>query len=136
MSTPAAGVRNRLVDPVLRALSRGPGRRLLGRRLVVLGYTGRRTGRRLELPVMAAPDGDDLVVLVGDAVGKTWWRNLEDGPRVVRARLLRPGEPGRDDAVAAHRAALPRVAGAPDDPLVGLERSTSRLPAERSGAGD
>jgi len=147
VSTPAAGVRDRLVNPLLRALSRGPGRRLRGRRLVVLGYTGRRTGRRHELPVMAVPDGDDLVVLVGDAAGKTWWRNLEGGPRVVtvrrdgqdlpcRARLLRPGEPGRDDAVAAYRAVLPRVAVAPDDPFVVLERSTSRRPAERPGPGD
>jgi hypothetical protein len=118
VSTPAAGFRNRYVNPVVRALSRGRGRCLLGRHLVVLGYAGRRTGRRYELPVMAAARGEDLVVLVGGAAGKTWWRNLDDGARDVtvrrdgrdlpcRARLLRAGDPGRGDAAAAYRAAFP-----------------------------
>ncbi|MGY1666722.1 nitroreductase/quinone reductase family protein [Geodermatophilus sp. SYSU D00696] len=129
-------VRNRLVNPVVRALSRGPAHRLLGRHLVVLGYTGRRTGRRYELPVMTAPDGADLVVLVGGAAGKTWWRNLAEGPVDItvrrdgqdeprRARLLLPGSPGRDDAVAAYRSAFPRVTVAPADPLVVLETGRS-----------
>nr|WP_281282177.1 nitroreductase/quinone reductase family protein [Geodermatophilus aquaeductus] len=127
------------MDPVVRTLARGPGYRLLGRHLVVLGYTGRRTGRRHEVPVVAAPHGDGLAVLVGGAAGKTWWRNLEDGPRDVtvrqegrdlprRARLLRAGEPGREDAVAAYRVAFPRVAVAPDDPVVVLERRSSGAP--------
>jgi hypothetical protein len=89
---------------------------------------------------MAAPRGEDLVVLVGGAAGKTWWRNLDDGPRDVtvrrdgrdlprRARLLRAGDPGRDDAAAAYRAAFPRVAVAPGDPLVVLEPvGTPRTP--------
>ncbi|SNS11366.1 protein of unknown function [Geodermatophilus saharensis] len=130
--TLAGRVRNRFVNPVVRALSRSPGRRLLGRHLVVLGYSGRRTGRRYELPVMTAPAGADLVVLVGGAAGKTWWRNLTDGPRDVtvrrdgreepyRAHLLHPGGPGRDDAVAAYRAAFPRVTVPPGDPLLVLE---------------
>ncbi|MGY1669805.1 hypothetical protein [Geodermatophilus sp. SYSU D00710] len=130
-------VRNRFVNPVVRALSRGPAHRLLGRHLVVLGYSGRRTGRRFELPVMAAPDGADLVVLVGGAAGKTWWWNLAEGPVDVtvrrdgrdearRARLLLPGSPGRDDAVAVYRSAFPRVTVAPDDPLVVLEAGRSR----------
>ncbi|MGY1779918.1 nitroreductase/quinone reductase family protein [Geodermatophilus sp. SYSU D01036] len=140
-------VRNRVVNPVVRALSRGPGHRLLGRHLVVLSYTGRRTGRRHELPVMAAPDGDDLVVLVGGAAGKTWWRNLEAGPRDVTvrrdgrdlpclARLLPPGAPGRDDAAAAYRAAFARVRVAPDDPFVLLRPATAsrRAPVRRTGA--
>ncbi|MGY1699811.1 nitroreductase/quinone reductase family protein [Geodermatophilus sp. SYSU D00766] len=124
-------LRDRFVNPVVRRLSRSPGRRLLGRSLVVLGYTGRRTGRRHEVPVAAAPDGADLVVLVGGAAGKTWWRNLADGPREVtvrrdgrdeprRARLLPPGDPGRVAALAAYRSAFPRVTVAPGDPLVRL----------------
>ena len=146
MSTPAVGFRNRCLNPVVRALSRGRGRRLLGRHLVVLGYAGRRTGRRYELPVMTAPAGDRLVVLVGDAAGKTWWRNLEDGPRDVtvrrsgrdlscRARLLRHGDTGREEAVSAYRAAFPRVTVAPGDPVVVLEPvGTPRTPPGPSGA--
>ncbi|MGY1829341.1 nitroreductase/quinone reductase family protein [Geodermatophilus sp. SYSU D01180] len=134
-------VRNRVVDPLVRALARGPAHRVLGRHLVVLGYTGRRTGRRYELPVMVAPAGADLVVLVGGAAGKTWWKNLDGEPRHVsvrrdgrvlafRARLLRPGTPGRDDAVRAYRAAFPRAVVPPADPVVLLEPVvTSRAPA-------
>ncbi|WP_336033089.1 nitroreductase/quinone reductase family protein [Geodermatophilus sp. FMUSA9-8] len=134
-------VRNRLVNPVVRSLSRSRAHRLLGRDLAVLGYTGRRTGRRREVPVMAAPAGDEFVVLVGRAAGKTWWRNLDGGPRQVTvrrdgrelscsARLLRDGQPGRQDAVAAYRVAFPRVTVAPEDPLVVLEPAgTSRGPA-------
>ncbi len=125
-------IRHRLVDPVVRAVSRTRAHRLLGPHLAVIGYTGRRTGRRHELPVVTAPCPGGLVVLVGGADGKTWWRNLEDGPRDVtvrrhgqgmscRARLVHSGDPGREEAASAYRATFPRVAVAPGDPLVVLE---------------
>ena len=71
---------------------------------------------------MAAPDGDALVVLVGGAARKTWWRNLDgtahdvtvrEGGRSLpcRARLLHAGELGREEAIAAYLAAFPH----PDD---------------------
>jgi hypothetical protein len=78
-------MRNHLVNPVVRALTRTPGHRLLGGRLLVLTYTGRRTGRRHEPPVMSAPFGNDLVVVAG-AGGKTWWRNFGMDPQEVRMR--------------------------------------------------
>ncbi len=113
-------LRNHLVNPVLRALARTPGHRLLGGRLVVLSYTGRRTGRRHELPVMAVAAGDDLVVIVGEAEAKSWWRNFDHVPQDVRvrsrgrllectARRLGVGDVGHREAVAAYRRAFPRV---------------------------
>jgi hypothetical protein len=74
-------VRNHLVNPVVCVLARTPARRLLGRPLVLLGYTGRRTGHRYELPVMAAQAGEDLVVVVGQHDAKNWWRNFGAAPK-------------------------------------------------------
>ena len=130
-------LRNHVVNPVVRALARTPGHRLLGGRLVVLSYTGRRTGRRHELPVMAVAAGDDLVVVVGEPAAKTWWRNFDSVPRDVRVRIrgrllegaarrLGAGDTGYRESVAAYRRAFPRVdvaAGAPIVLLTGLVRA-------------
>jgi hypothetical protein len=48
-----------------------------------LSFHGRRTGQRIELPVLYAASGDALVVLVGDAVDKRWWRNFIQPRRVT-----------------------------------------------------
>jgi deazaflavin-dependent oxidoreductase (nitroreductase family) len=80
-------VRNHLVNPVVRVLARTPARRLLWRPLVLLRYTGRRTGRRFELPVMAAQAGEDLVMVAGQHDAKKWWRNFGAAPQEVTVRF-------------------------------------------------
>ena len=56
---------------------------LVSRRLLLLAFTGRRTGRRLTTPVSYVRDGS--AVLVPAAGG--WWKNLANGRRVqVRLR--------------------------------------------------
>jgi NADPH:quinone reductase len=124
-------LRNHLANPVVRAVAHSPAHRLLGRRLVLLAYRGRRTGRRQELPVMAASSGTDLVVLVGQHTAKTWWRNFGASPQEVRvvrrgrcerrgARRLDPGEPGYAEAVQAYVREFPRVRVGRDAPVVVL----------------
>lgn len=76
-------MRNHVINRVVRAVAHSPAHPLLGMHLVVLGYTGRRSGRRRELPVMAASAGTDLVVLVGQHRRKTWWRNFDGLPQAV-----------------------------------------------------
>ena len=126
-------VRNRLVNPVVRTVARTPAHRLLGRRLVLLQYTGRRTGRRRELPVMSARAEDDLVVVVGQPAAKTWWRNFGSTPQDVTvradgqvqpraARLLGAGDPGRAEALAAYHREYPRVEVEADSPVLVLRR--------------
>jgi deazaflavin-dependent oxidoreductase (nitroreductase family) len=126
-------VRNHLINPVVRTLARTPAHRLLGRRLVLLAYTGRRTGRRRELPVMSAPAGDDLVVVVGQHGAKTWWRNFGPTPQDVSVRadgqvkpraahLLGAGDPGHAEALAAYRREYPRVEVRADCPVLVLSR--------------
>ncbi|MGH8836115.1 MAG: nitroreductase/quinone reductase family protein, partial [Actinomycetes bacterium] len=68
--------RNRCVIAVLRSGTH----RLLPRSLALLTVTGVRTGRRITFPVGTVRDADGtLLVLVGKARDKTWWRNLVGG---------------------------------------------------------
>jgi hypothetical protein len=70
---------------VVAAILRSPAHRLLDRRLIVLSFTGRRSGRPVSLPVAYARDRDDLVVFVGRHDEKRWWRSFRDGwPVAVR----------------------------------------------------
>jgi hypothetical protein len=65
----------RTLNPVVRALLRSPLRRLLSNRLMLLGYRGRRTGRRYTIPV-GYFSWDDGVLAFSSA---RWWVNLRDG---------------------------------------------------------
>ncbi|MCZ2860783.1 nitroreductase/quinone reductase family protein [Blastococcus sp. VKM Ac-2987] len=122
-------LRNRVINPVVRALGHSRAHRLLGSHLVLLGYTGRRTGRAYELPVMAAPAGAHLVVVAGQHEAKTWWRNFTTAPQDVTvrsrgrrlhrsARRLAPGDSGYGDAVASYRRAFPQLAVEPEVPVL------------------
>ena len=70
----------------MRALLRSPLHGLLSGSLLLVTYTGRRTGRTFTIPVLYAEVGVDLVVYVGRSREKVWWRNLRGGAP-VRVRL-------------------------------------------------
>jgi hypothetical protein len=63
-----------LANRAVLTLLRSPLHHLLDTGMCELRYTAPRSGREVALPVMYAADGDDLVVLVGDAAEKSWWR--------------------------------------------------------------
>jgi hypothetical protein len=75
IAAPSVPAHNRWV---LKALVTDVGRHLLPR-LCGLRYIGRRTGRTVTLPVGHAVCGTDVMVLVGHAATKQWWRNFRDG---------------------------------------------------------
>src|SRR4051794_40293296 len=123
--------RNHLANPVVRAVAHSPAHGLLGRRLVLLSYRGRCTGRRRELPVMTAADGKDLIVVAGQSEAKTWWRNFGRAPtdvvvrtggkdRQLSARRLSPGDPGYVEALTHYRRVFPRAAVADASPVIVL----------------
>jgi hypothetical protein len=102
--------------------------RLLDRAVCELRFTGRHSGRTVTLPVMYARQGGDLVVLVGRAAGKTWWRNFSR-PHVVHVRragrwhegigrTVTAGTDGRPTATDVYRARFPRVRIKDADPFV------------------
>jgi hypothetical protein len=119
---PGFWVTNRVANPVLRRLLRGPIGKRLGRSLMVLRYTGTVTGRPHELVVLYAREGDTVWVLVGAADRKTWWHNLRQPADVdlwvagehLRARAsVVSGSTDPDAAsvgLAAYRRAVPRAA--------------------------
>jgi hypothetical protein len=118
--TLAGSVADLVMNPVVRGLLRSPAHRLLSGSVLLLAYTGRRSGVHRELPVMYAELGDRFVVIVGQSDTKTWWRNFigDDRPVTVtvarrhsscRARLLEPGTVEYELALDAYRARYPRV---------------------------
>lgn len=79
----------RLRDGVVAAILRSPLHRLLSGSLLLISFTGRRTGKEHSRPVMFAEDEGGLIILVGRPEKKVWWRNLNEGASVrVRVRGL------------------------------------------------
>ena len=70
----------RYFNPVSRFLLATPLHSLMSSRLMLLRFTGRKTGRSYTTPVSYVEVGDSLLVPGGGA----WWKNLERGsqPRV------------------------------------------------------
>ncbi|MCV7029754.1 hypothetical protein H7I03_11205 [Mycobacterium sherrisii] len=57
---------------------------LVNRNIVIVGYTGRRSGRSFSLPVAYRRAGDEITINVNLPEAKTWWRNfLGDGGPVT-----------------------------------------------------
>jgi F420H(2)-dependent quinone reductase len=57
---------------------------LVNRNITMLGYTGRRSGRRFTTPVAYRRTGDEIIVNANLPETKTWWRNfLGDGGPVT-----------------------------------------------------
>lgn len=73
---------NRIVRPLLLS----PLHMLASRRLMLLEYTGRRTGNRYRIPVAYRPWGDIAAEVLATSVGTGWPVNLRAG-RPVRLLL-------------------------------------------------
>lgn len=69
----ATGRTNRAVVAVLSSRAH----RLLSKRICVVHYRGRRSGRPYLTPTQYAPYEDGFVIVVGKPDTKTWWRNFD-----------------------------------------------------------
>lgn len=109
------------MNKVMMFLLRSPLHALFSRALVLVSYTGRRTGRSVSLPVQYALAGDTIWVLVGRPDTKSWWKNFV-GAAPARLRLrgewvdetgtavLGATEPERASAaLAAYRERFPKA---------------------------
>jgi deazaflavin-dependent oxidoreductase (nitroreductase family) len=125
----AARFRARVVNPVLRLLLQSPAHRMLSGSVLLLDYTGRRSGRRYGLPVMYASTGDGFVVMAGQPAHKTWWRNFGGEPQPVAAtvggkrtmctaRLLDVGADEHRQAVQAYQRRFPKMVLDPTAPVL------------------
>src|SRR4029077_7638062 len=102
-------------------------------------------GRRYTIPVGYLETSDAVVVLVGDAPSKTWWRNYMDPgpielrlrgvPRIGRAVVVPPAsEQFRRTAedIFPRSGFTPRLFGIPFEPSRGLTVEASRQLAQRA----
>jgi hypothetical protein len=77
----------RLANRAVAAVLRSRGDRMLSGSLALITVAHPRTGRAMTFPVMYAVDGPAVLVYVGNASRKTWWRGIEPGGEPVRIRL-------------------------------------------------
>ncbi len=68
------GLANTVVEKILQS----PAHPILSGSTALIRYTGNHTGERYTLPVQYADAHNGLVVMVGQADTKTWWRNFID----------------------------------------------------------
>jgi hypothetical protein len=120
----------RLLNPFLKLLLASPLHFPLSRFFMLLGWTGRKTGRRYGTPVSYVREDDRVFVTTGDR----WWRSLVGGGQ-VRLRLAGHSRTGtatpitdREESIAVHArlfrerpffrrlAGLPAAAGGGADP--------------------
>jgi deazaflavin-dependent oxidoreductase (nitroreductase family) len=93
----------KVLNPVMRGLLRSPLHGAMSGSMLLLTYTGRRSGRSFTIPVQYAREGNDIVVIPGRPQEKTWWRNLTDGGP-VRLRVAGRDLAGKATAVTDDRA--------------------------------
>ncbi|MCW2761994.1 MAG: hypothetical protein JWR85_2195 [Marmoricola sp.] len=121
-------VHNRLVLALVKSQRFGMDRRLVG-----LAIRGRRSGVVRRFPTQYVTDVTGLVVVPGRPGRKLWWRNLpgsgapiavlfEGHWEAATARVLLPGDDGHAEALATYLRRWPKVAIAPDQPVVSVNR--------------
>ncbi|HEX9057703.1 MAG TPA: nitroreductase/quinone reductase family protein [Ktedonobacterales bacterium] len=111
------------VNPFVRLLLRSPLHRMLSGALLLLTFTGRKSGKRYTIPVEYSRSGDIVTVFTDH----TWWKNLRGGAPVAveikRQRFEGVAEAIRDDlpvvsaALRAHLLEHPGAARAYHIPL-------------------
>ena len=125
-ATPGTVVAHRF----LLALLHSPFGRLFGG-LCELRFVGRVSRRSISLPVQCVREGTRLVVYVGHASGKRWWRNFVEELSVQvqvggagypgHGRVVDVEHPDRAWAERAYHGRYPRVRLLPIDPMVVID---------------
>ncbi len=71
----------KVYNPILAALLRSPWHGLVSGSVLLLTFTGHRSGRAYSTPVNYTCVGNDL--LITSLPGRTWWKNLRGGAPVT-----------------------------------------------------
>lgn len=89
-----------IFNTIVKLILRSPLHRPLSKRLLLITFTGRKSGKTYTTPTSYIRDGQDIVIF--SERNRRWWRNLEGGaPVVVRVQgTVREGsaEPVAPDA--------------------------------------
>ena len=78
-----------LINPVVTAILRSSVHGLASKRLLLITFTGRKSGKAFTTPITYAPEGN----IVRLRVAYPWWKNLREQPtvRVLLRGKLRAG---------------------------------------------
>lgn len=106
-----------VVNPLLKLLLRSPLHGLVSDALLVLEYTGRRSGKTYRLPVGYTQFDDTLFLFTHSG----WWHNFEE-PREVAVRLRGERRRGTASAITDPEAVAERLQRVMDDRGVGAAR--------------
>ncbi|MGE5335039.1 MAG: nitroreductase/quinone reductase family protein [Nitrososphaerota archaeon] len=72
-----------LFNPLAKLILGSPLHGVMSQRLLLITFTGRKTGRRFTTPISYLREGNVLTL----GVGGSWWKNLRDGGQIqVRLR--------------------------------------------------
>jgi deazaflavin-dependent oxidoreductase (nitroreductase family) len=89
------GLLFKAVNPIMKLILRSPLHAPISERIMIIRFTGRKSGRKYSTPVSYFRDGDRVVCFTHSP----WWKNIGDGAAVtVRIR----GEEMQGHAVAIH----------------------------------
>ena len=91
----------RLSNPFVSMILRSPLHRVLSSQVLLLTFTGRKTGKLFTIPVGYTHEGDTLTLFSS----KTWYKNLRGGGPVV-VHLQGRGRTGRAEAIEDREAVL------------------------------
>jgi deazaflavin-dependent oxidoreductase (nitroreductase family) len=72
----AGFILHKVTNPFVRIILNSPLHSMLSGRLILVKYTGRKSGKEHSLPVQYAKSHDELVLVAGYHQHKKWWRNL------------------------------------------------------------
>jgi len=76
----------RVLNAVMRVLLCSPLHRLRSRRVLLLEFAGRRSGRHYRMPVSYWERAPEQVVCLTSATWSRWWVNLDEADVVLRLR--------------------------------------------------
>src|SRR5215207_998268 len=91
----------RTINPFVCMMLRSPLHRILSNSVLLLTFTGRKTGKLYTIPVGYTPEGDTLTLFSS----KSWFKNLRGGRPVV-VHLQGQGRTGRAEVIEEHAAVL------------------------------
>ena len=69
------GLLNKLINPIMMFVLQSRFHSLFSKDLMLLTFTGRKSGLRFTTPVMYVRNGDKVIVAVAEHESKIWWRN-------------------------------------------------------------
>ena len=73
---------NHIWNPIVRFLLRSPLHGMMSKSLMLITYTGKKSGREFTLPVTYLEDGSTIYVMPGMPEKKVWWHNIDSNTPV------------------------------------------------------